>query len=236
MRSSSPMAMHRVGGRALIVHTLTTLTELDLTRLVVVLGPRMTVVAEAVRPLVTVVKREPRGTGHTVMTVRDALLGFTGDVLVLFGNTPLVTSETLGRLLAARRAETDPAVVVLGFRSQNPNSCGRLILAQDGTLEAIIEAKNASPEQLSIRLCSSGIMALDGKRMFGLLDHLSTENTQDAYCLTGIIAAARARGFSCAMVCGEEAELQRVNSHADLSRAERAFQDRLRKRADPRDA
>lgn len=236
MRSSSPMAMHKVGGRPLIVHILASATELDLTRLVVVLGPRMTMVAEAVRPLATVVQREPRGTGHAVTTVRDALLGFTGDVLVLFGNTPLVTSETLRRLLAARRAETDPAVVVLGFRSPSPGGCSRLILAQDGTLEAVIEAKNASPEQPSIRLCSSGIMALDGKRMFGLLDRVGEENTPGAYCLTGIIAAARARGFSCAMVCGEEAELLRVTSHADLSRAERAFQDRLRKRAGPYDA
>lgn len=236
MRSASPMVMRRMGGRPLILHTLASLTDLGLTRLVVVLGARMTMVAEAVRPLATVVQREPRGTGHAVMTARKAMLGFTGDILVLFGDIPLVTSETLGRLLAARRAASDPAVVVLGFCSQSPDGCDRLILARDGTLEAIIEAKNASPEQLSIQLCDSGIMALDGKRMFGLLDRVGKENTQGAYCLTGIIAAARARGFSCAMVCGEEAELLRVNSRADLSRAERAFQDRLRKRAGPRDA
>ena len=236
MRSSLPMVMRSVGGRPLILHTLASLTALDLTRLVVVLGARMTMVAEAVRPLATVVQREPRGIGHAVMTAREAMLGFTGDILVLFGDTPLVTSETLGRLLAARRAETDPAAVVLGFRSQSPDGCGRLLLARDGTLEAIIEAKNASPEQLSIRLCDSGIMALDGKRMFGLLDQVGKENTQGAYFLTGVIATARARGFSCAMVCGEEAELARVTSRADLLRAERAFQDRLRKRAGPRDA
>lgn len=236
MRFSSPMVMHTVGGCPLIQHTLASLTDLDLTRLVVVLGARMTTVAEAVRPLATVVQREPRGTGHAVMTAREAMLGFTGDILVLFGDTPFITSETLRRLLAARRAETDPAVVVLGFRSQSPDSCGRLILARDGTLEAIIEAKNASPEQLSIRLCDSGIMALDGKRMFGLLDRVGKENTQGAYCLTDVVAAARAKGFSCAMVCGEEAELLRVNSRADLPRAERAFQERLRKRVGPRDA
>ncbi len=235
VRSSLPMAMHRVGGRPLILHTLASLMELDLTRLVVVLGPRMTMVADAVVPLTTVVQREPRGTGHAVMRARESMLGFTGDILVLSGDTPFVTSETLRRLLAARRAETDPAVVVLGFRSQRPDDHDRLILARDGALDAYIESKNASPEQRSIRLCSSGIMALDGKRMFGLLDQVSKANTQSAFCHTGVVAAAKARGFSCAMVCGEEAEQLRVNSCADLSRAERAFQDRLGQRAGPRD-
>ena len=236
MESFAPNVMRRIGGRPLILHTLASLTDLGLTRLVVVLGARMAMVAEAVRPLVTVVQREPRGTGHAVMTAREAMLGFTGNILVLFGDTPLVTSETLGRLLAARRAETDPAAVVLGFRAPSPDGCDRLLLARDGTLEAIIEAENASPEQLSIRLCDSGIMALDGKRMFELLDRVGKENTQGAYGLGGIIATARARGFSCAMVCGEEAELARVSSRADLLRAERAFQDRLREREGPRGA
>ncbi len=223
--------MHRVGGRPLILHTLASLTEdLDLTRLVVVLDAGMTMVAKAVSPLTTVVQREPRGTGHAVMRARESMLGFTGDILVLFGATPFITSGTLRRLLAARRAETDPAVVVLGFRSQRPDDHGRLILARDGTLDAIIESKNASPEQLNIGFCSSGIMALDGKRMFGLLDQVSKANTQSAFCHTGVIAAAKARGFSCAMVCGEEAEQLRVNSCADLWRAERAFQGRLRQR------
>ncbi len=81
MRSAEPMAMQRLGGRPLIVHILASVTELDLTRLVVVLGPRMTMVAEAVRPLATVVQGEPRGTGHAGKTVRDALLGFTGVIV-----------------------------------------------------------------------------------------------------------------------------------------------------------
>lgn len=235
MRSSAPTVMRRIGGRPLILHTLASLTELGLTRLVVVLGVHTTMVAEAVRPLATVVQREPRGTGHAVMTAREAMLGFTGDILVLFGDTPLITSETLGRLLAARRAETDPAAVVLGFRSQSPDGYGRLLLARDGTLAAIIEAKTASPEQLSTGLCDSGIMALDGKRMFGLLDRVAKENTQGAYGISGVVATARAKGFACAVVCGEEAELARVSSRADLLRAARALQDRLRERAGPRD-
>ena len=228
MQSSKPKVMHEVGGRPLIKHLLIALQGLKLDRIVVVIGGRMPQIAAAVSPATTVVQSQALGTAHAVMAAREAMRDFDGDVLVLFGDTPLIRQETLQRMVAARRGVRDPAVVVLGFSSENPAGYGRLIISEDGVLESIVEARDATPEQLDIPVCNSGIMAFDGERMFGLLDHIGNANAQGEFYLTDVVQTARASGFSCDAIFAEETELLGVNSREDLIRVERVFHERLR--------
>ncbi|MGF1640128.1 MAG: bifunctional UDP-N-acetylglucosamine diphosphorylase/glucosamine-1-phosphate N-acetyltransferase GlmU [Rhodospirillales bacterium] len=231
MRSDLPKVMHPLAGRPMIAHLMATLQALTPTRLVVVVGAEMDAVTRAVAPWPTVVQEPRLGTGHALMAAQAALAGFEGDVLVVYGDTPLITAETLQRVLAARRAAAQPAVVVLGFRPGDPGAYGRLIVGPIGTLEAIVEAKDARPEELAVDLCNSGVMAIDGQRLPGLLARLDRDNAKGEYYLTDIVRFARADGSACGVVEGDEREFIGINTRADLARAEAIVQDRLRARA-----
>ena len=231
MKSNLPKVLHPLAGRPMVAHLLGTIAALAPERVVVVIGEAMEAVAEAVAPHPTVVQSPRAGTGHAVMAARSALADFDGDVLVLYGDTPLITLPTLERLLAARRAPADPVVVVLGFHPADPAAYGRLILGPDGSLSAIVEAKDASPEHLAVGLCNSGVMAIDGARLFGLLDRVGNDNAKSEYYLTDIVHLARGDGFACGFVEGSARELIGINSRADLAAAEAVVQDPLRNRA-----
>jgi bifunctional UDP-N-acetylglucosamine pyrophosphorylase/glucosamine-1-phosphate N-acetyltransferase len=163
-----------------------------------------------------------------VRTACEAVDGFDGTVLVLYADAPLISRQTLMRMLEARRRAPAPAVVVLGFRPSDPGPYGRLIVDADGTLQAIVEAGDATPEQEAIALCNAGVMAIDSGPLPGLLARVGTENAKGEVYLTDIVAIARGDGLACAVVEGDEAELIGVNSRADLARAEAVVQERLR--------
>ncbi|MGH6962617.1 MAG: NTP transferase domain-containing protein, partial [Dongiaceae bacterium] len=225
MKSGLPKVMHRLAGRPMIGHVLDNLAPLGCAPVVVVLAPGMEDVAKAVAPHPTAVQAQQLGTGHAVLAARTAINGFAGDVLVLFGDTPFISSETIGRLLARRRAVDDPAVVVLSMRLADPAEYGRLVTAADGGLDAIVEFRDADAQQRKINLCNSGIMAIDGRRLFGLLDRVGNRNAKAEYYLTDIVALARQDGAPCAIVEAPVAELIGVNSRADLAAAEALLQD-----------
>jgi bifunctional UDP-N-acetylglucosamine pyrophosphorylase/glucosamine-1-phosphate N-acetyltransferase len=229
MRSDLPKVMHPVAGRPMIAHLLATASELSPERIVVVIGPDMDRVRDAVAPHPTCVQAERNGTGGAVKAARAALEGFEDTVLVLYGDTPLVTVDTMRRAAAA--CADGVAVSVLGFRPSHFHQYGRLITNADGGLEAIVEAKDASPEELEVNLCNSGVMAFDGRHLVGLLDRLDTNNAKNEYYLTETVALARADGHAAAVVEGAEEELLGVNSRADLAIAEAAVQDALRAQA-----
>ncbi len=229
MRSDLPKVMHPVAGRPMIAHLLATASELSPERIVVVIGPDMDRVRDAVAPHPTCIQAERNGTGGAVKAARGALKGFEGTVLVLYGDTPLVTADTMRRAAAA--CADGVAVSVLGFRPSHFHQYGRLITNADGGLEAIVEAKDASPEELQVNLCNSGVMAFDGRHLVGLLDRLDTNNAKNEYYLTETVALARADGYAAAVVEGAEEELLGVNSRADLAIAEAVVQDALRAQA-----
>jgi bifunctional UDP-N-acetylglucosamine pyrophosphorylase/glucosamine-1-phosphate N-acetyltransferase len=231
MKSARPKVMHAIAGRPMIGHVLATVAALDPDQVVVVIGAEMDGVAKAVAPHPTVIQNPRLGTGHAVLAARPVLDGFAGDVLVVYGDTPLVSAETLGRMLAARRTVPEPAAVVLGFRPADPGDYGRLIRGADGGLETIVEAKDATPAERAVGLCNSGVMALDGRRLFGLLDRVGNDNAKGEYYLTDIIGLARADGLPCAVVEGDEREFLGVNSRADLATVEAFVQERLRAQA-----
>jgi bifunctional UDP-N-acetylglucosamine pyrophosphorylase/glucosamine-1-phosphate N-acetyltransferase len=228
MKSRRPKVMHAIAGRPMIGHVMAALAPLRCDPVVAVIAPGMEEVAAAVAPAKIAHQREQLGTGHAMMAARRALGGIPGDLLVLYGDTPFIATATLEAMLARRAGKDDPAVVVLGFRPADPGEYGRLILDGAGGLEAIVEARDASPAERAIGLCNSGVMALDARRMLPLLKALGNENAKGEYYLTDLVALARARDWNCAVVEAPAEELMGVNSRADLAAAERAFQRKRR--------
>jgi bifunctional UDP-N-acetylglucosamine pyrophosphorylase / glucosamine-1-phosphate N-acetyltransferase len=233
MKSAIPKVLHPVAGRPMIGHLLHALEPLAPAATIVVIGRQMDPVARLVAPAESVVQDAPLGTGDAVRTGLAALTGRLApqgpieDVLVLFGDTPLLTTETLTALLDERRC-SDAAVVVAALRPQNPDAYGRLVLGPDGGLERIVEIADASPQELAIPLCNGGIMVLAGRHAEDLVAALDRNNAKAEFYLTDIVPAARRRGLACHIVELPADELAGVNSRADLAAAEAAMQSRLR--------
>ena len=232
MRSDMPKVLHPLAGRPMLAHLLDTLSGLDLAGATVVIGEDMDAVTEIAQPHPTVVQGEQLGTGHAVLAARGALAekggDFDGDVLVLFGADPLIEADTITRMIEARRGGSGSAIVVLGFEAWDPGAYGRLIMAEDGSLDAIVEANEATPEQLDITLCNSGVMLIDGAHLWGLLERVGDANAKNEYYLTDIVALARQDGLGCAVVTNTEDELLGIDDRADLACAEAYVQNRLR--------
>ncbi len=233
MNSDLPKVLHPLAGVPLIAHALAAARTLYPERIVVVAGHAAEVVAAAVAELDpearVALQPEQRGTGHAVQQAAAALADFAGDVLVLYGDTPFVRPETLAAMLAARAGGA--AVVALGFEAAAPDGYGRMILDAAGDLAAIVEAKDATPDQAAIRLCNSGVIAADRATLFELLAEVRPDNAKAEYYLTDVVGLARARGLRAAAITCPEAETLGVNSRADLAAAEAAFQARARAEA-----
>ncbi len=230
MNSALPKVLHRIANRPMIQHVLAAVAPLAPARTIVVIGPGMEAVAEAVRPAETVVQVAPRGTGHAVMSARPALQGFVGDVLVLYGDAPLIDIATLRAVLAERRRAPEAAAVVAGMRPADPAPYGRLVMAGD-LLEAIVEARDCTPAQAAIGLCNAGLWAIDGRLLFELLDAIGTDNAKGEYYLTDIVGVARRRGLPCRAVEAPADDMVGINSRAELAVAEALMQRRLRRAA-----
>jgi bifunctional UDP-N-acetylglucosamine pyrophosphorylase/glucosamine-1-phosphate N-acetyltransferase len=228
MRSALPKVLHKVAGRSMIGHVVAGAEALGADRVVVVVGPGMEMVAEAVKPHKIAIQSAQNGTADAVKAAREALAGFAGDVLILYGDCPLIGTETLMRMRQERR---DEAVTVLGMRVPAPSSYGRLVVGADGTLERIVEALDANDTERAIDLCNTGIMLIDGTQMFALLDSIGNDNAKNEYYLTDIVAAARKAGRSCRAVEAPAEDALGVNSRAELAVAEEVMQGRLRAKA-----
>ncbi|MCC7274237.1 MAG: bifunctional UDP-N-acetylglucosamine diphosphorylase/glucosamine-1-phosphate N-acetyltransferase GlmU [Alphaproteobacteria bacterium] len=231
MRSDRPKVMHAVAGRPMLGHVLDAVAAAGIARAVVVIGPGMEEVARWVAPRPTAVQDERRGTAHAVLAARAALAEGARDVLVVFGDTPLARGETMAALLAERRRGGGAAVAVLGFRPADPSPYGRLVLAADGGVERIVEARDATPAEQAIGLCNAGVMALDGARALAFLDRIGCANAKGEFYLTDVVAVARAAGGVCRFVEAPADEVMGVNSRAELAAAEAAMQARLRRAA-----
>jgi bifunctional UDP-N-acetylglucosamine pyrophosphorylase/glucosamine-1-phosphate N-acetyltransferase len=230
MRSDLPKPLHAVAGAPLLRHALDAAAALAPERLAVVVGhggPVVAAAARALRPEARIVEQPMRrGTGDAVRCALDALGPLSGDLLVLYADTPFVRPHTLARLLAARAEGA--AAAVLGFEPAEPGGYGRLILDAAGGLDRIVEAADATPAERAVRLCNSGVMALDAARAPGWIAGLSADNAKGELYLTDVVAAARAEGARCAAVACDPAETLGVNDRADLAAAEAAFQARAR--------
>ncbi len=237
LNSARPKVLHEIAGQPMIRHVVDALRPLDPAVTIIVIGRDMDSVAQAVAPVPSVVQSPPRGTGDALRAARPVLAGTLikggaiRDILVLFGDHPLLRPETLSLLLAERRRAPGAAVVVAGMRPADPSLYGRLVLDRDGGLERIVEARDASPAERAIGLCNSGIMALDSRHAFDLVDRIGNNNAKREFYLTDIVAIARAQGLSCRVAELPTEELLGVNTRAELAAAEALMQDRLRRRA-----
>ncbi|MCW0232621.1 MAG: bifunctional UDP-N-acetylglucosamine diphosphorylase/glucosamine-1-phosphate N-acetyltransferase GlmU [Ferrovibrio sp.] len=231
MKSTLPKVLHPVAGQAMVRHVLDAAAALKPDRIVVVTGKGQERVAAAVAPARIAIQHPARGTGHAVMAALPALKGFKGDVIVLFGDSPLLTPALMKDLLAARRAKSDPAAVIVGFRPLDPAAYGRLIVDGKGALQKIVEFKNATADERAVRLCNAGLMAFDGARLPALLKKLSDRNAQGEYLLTDTVEHANAKGWTCRVVEADPVEVMGINTRAELSVAEAAMQQRLRRAA-----
>lgn len=232
MKSDLPKVLHRVAGRPMIDHVLANLDTAGIDQTVVVVGDGMAALAAAVQPHATAMQVDRLGTAHAVLAARDFIRAHPADdLLVVFGDTPLITAETLAAMLAARRSSARPGLVVLGFEPADPGPYGRLILDSDGALTSIVEARDATPAQLAVTLCNSGVMIIDGARALGWLDQINNDNAKGEYYLTDIVAIARRDGATAAVVTGDADEVLGVNSRIELAEAEAIAQRRLRARA-----
>ena len=228
MKSARPKVLHPLAGQSMIRHVLAAVAPLKPDRTVVVVAPGMEAVAREVAPATTTIQDKPLGTGHAVRAAQAALKGFTGDVLVIYGDTPLIRPETLKAMLRAGRARRRADLVALGFRAADPKTYGRLILDDDGRPLRIVEAKDATAAERAVDLCNAGPMLVDARRLFDLLGRVRNRNAQGEYYLTDLVELARARKLTTALVEATEAEVQGINSRAELAAAELAMQGRLR--------
>ncbi len=236
LNSARPKVLHEIAGQSMIRHVIDALRPFDPAVTIVVVGRDMDSVAQAVAPVPSVVQSPPRGTGDAVRAASPELAarlaqGGISDVVVLFGDTPLLRAETIAELLDTRRRAPQAAVAVAGMRPADPAPYGRLVLGDDGALLRIVEARDASVEERAIGLCNGGIMALDSRHAFDLVDRIGNDNAKREFYLTDIVAIARAQGLSCRVAELPAAELLGVNTRAELAAAEGLMQERLRRRA-----
>ncbi len=230
MRSARPKVLHKLAGRSMLGHILSSLMEAGADRTVVVVGPNHdAVVAEAKtigRDVEFAIQTERLGTAHAVLAARAAIARGYDDILVVFADTPLVRPETFAAMRTAL-AEGGNAVAALGFEARRPAGYGRLII-EDGVLKAIREDRDASAAEREISICNAGLMALDGSRALALLEAIGNANSQKEYYLTDVIAIAKSQGFEVAAAIAPEDEVSGVNDRMQLAAAEAILQARLR--------
>ena len=233
MRSSLPKVLHELAGRPMLAHVLASVTALHPEKVVVVVGPEMERFPDAMLAHDTVVQSERLGTGHAVLAAGPQLAPLLEqegdmDVLVIYGDTPLIRPETLRKMrkpLEGARA----LLVGLAFRPQDPARYGRVIVDADGLVERVVEYVDADDAERAISLCNAGILIADGATLYDLAARLDKDNAKGEYYLTDIFALARAAGKPARMIeAAHPSEVLGINDRRELAGAEKVLQERLR--------
>lgn len=228
MNSDLPKVLHRIAGAPMLVHAMRAGAALEPDHTIVVTGHGAEAVERAAKDYDETVQiahqAEQLGTGHAVAQAAPLLEGYAGDAIVLYGDTPFISQDTLARMAQARQSHD---LVVLGFEAADPGRYGRLVM--DGeTLERIVEFKDADEATRAISFCNSGVVAASAATLFDLIAAVGNDNASSEYYLTDIAEIARARGLSTTAIACDEAETLGINSRPELARAEAAFQARKR--------
>lgn len=228
MKSDKPKVMALLGGLPLVRHVVNTCEKLNAKTIVTVLADGMDVVAKTVAPHPTVIQKQQLGTGDAAKAALPALKGTKGHVMILLGDVPMVSAETLEAL---HEAASETGLAVLGMHAHNPRGYGRLVINDDGFVSAIVEDRDCTPEQAEISLVNSGCFCVAADKLEGYLNALQSNNSQKEYYLTDIVAIAAASGVECDYVEAPEHELMGINSRSQLAEAEGELQNRLRAQA-----
>src|SRR5450631_904798 len=232
MRSSLPKVLHPVAGQPLLAHVLGAVPEGAGAATAVVIGPNHEAVAAEAKRLrpdaATFVQRERLGTAHAVLAAREAIASGADDLLVVFGDTPLISAATFERLRAPLKKGA--ALAVLGFRAADPTGYGRLVVEGD-RLVAIREHADASQAERAITLCNAGVMAFDGRRALEIIEKIGHANAKGEYYLTDAVTVVRDLGLEAVVIETSEDEVRGINTKAQLAEDEQVMQARLRKSA-----
>lgn len=230
MRSDFPKVLHKAAGRSLLAHVLHSAADAKPQRTVVIAGPDMPEVGVEARQVVAdaviAIQEKRQGTAHAVAMARDGLKGFDGTVLVLYGDVPLIRTETIRTL--AEAVNEDSPLAVLGFRAANPTGYGRLIQNRAGKLIAIREELDTTVDERRIDLCNSGFIAITAKLLWELLPKIGNDNAKHEYYLTDLVGLTVAAGRQVAHAECPEAEVHGVNTRAQLAQIESLLQARYR--------
>jgi len=231
MKSDLPKVLHRLAGAPMLAHVLRAVEAAGISQGSVVIGPGMEDVghaAHAVDPKLDIfVQPDQLGTADAVKAASPAFEGVDRPVLVLYGDTPLLRTETLKAVLGELDAGAD--VVVIGFEAEDPTGYGRLLFDEHGRLAGIREEKDATPEERALTLCNSGIVAFrSSKTLTALLAQIGNDNAKSEFYLTDAVALARKADLQTRVVLSNGEEVLGVNSRAELATAEAVMQRRLR--------
>jgi len=226
MKSSLHKVLHPIAGRPMLLHLLASVSSLAPERQVVVVGAGREQVGKAVagRGVEIVVQAEQLGTGHAVAQAKEALAGFAGDVLILYGDVPLVRPETMRAMIARLDGPNKPTCVILGFRPPDAAAYGRIIAGPDGRIVKMVEYKDASADERAVDLCNSGLMAVRAADLFALLERVGNDNAAGEYYLPDIVMLAAADGRASVVIETDAAEVAGVNSRAELAAVEASWQ------------
>jgi bifunctional UDP-N-acetylglucosamine pyrophosphorylase/glucosamine-1-phosphate N-acetyltransferase len=227
MRSAVPKHLHALLGRRMVDWVVEAARPLDPSPLVIVASPET---RDAFGELTVAVQEQPLGTGDAVRSARSALGDASTDLLVLSGDTPLLTAELLGELVETHRRE-QAAATVLSFEPQDPRAYGRVVRAEDGSVQAIVEAADATPEQLELTECNSSIYVFRTELLRPALERLEPHNAQGELYLTDAVRDLAERGERVAAhVAADPAETEGVNTRVELATAAAALRDRINRR------
>ena len=230
MRSDTHKVLHPIASRPLLLHLLDRVDALGAERQVVVLGKGREQVEQALAGRATdlAVQAEQKGTGHAVQQAAAALAGYDGAVLVLYGDTPFVETETLGRMLDRLDGADRPGVVVLASRQADPAKYGRIILAGGDRIARMVEYRDATEDERAVDLCNSGMMAVRSSDLFRWLGQVGNDNAANEFYLPDIVNIAAAEGREAVVIIGDPYEAAGVNSRAELAHLELEWQRRRR--------
>lgn len=235
MASAKHKVLHPIAGKPMLDHLLDAVGAIGAERTVVVVGANGDQIethlqrrSDAER-LTVAWQHEQLGTGHAVAQAKAALDGFAGDVLILYGDVPLVRPETMRRMVERLNFGIEPRAVVLGFRPEDAGAYGRIIAGNDGTIARMVEYKDASAEERAVDLCNSGLMAVRSAELFVLLDRIGNDNAAGEYYLPDIVMLPGAK--SAVIEVGDPVEVAGVNSRAELASLEREWQRMARAKA-----
>ena len=233
MRSDTHKVLHPIAGKALLMHLLDSVDRLGAEKRVVVVGKGRDQVEKALdgREVTIAHQAEQKGTAHAVQQAKDALAGYDGAVLILYGDTPFVEPETLKRMLDRLDGNGGPGVVVLASTPADPLNYGRIILGKGDHIAKMVEFKDATEEERAVRLCNSGMMAVRAKALFRWLDQVGNDNAAGEYYLPDVVNIAAAEGRDAVVIEGDPYETAGVNSRAELAHLELDWQRRRREQA-----
>ncbi len=226
MKSDLPKVMHEVGGKPMVQHVIGQAKGIDADPVVVIVGHGRELVISVVEEAgaTWAVQEDQLGTGHAVQMAEEALEGFTGDILVLSGDVPLLSVETLSRVLAYHRQKAAAATVITA-NAPDPAGYGRVLRGEDGNVYAIREHKDCSEDELAIDEINSGIYLFRKTELFDALRNVTNDNAQGEYYLPDVFARYFREGKPVAAIAAGFEEIHGINNREDLAEANRIYEE-----------